>query len=105
MGDGRTVEADLAAIRRGEAGNHHQGGRLSGAGGAEQADELARRNVQRERRDNLRAPVGLAEAVDLQARAHLCPLLSPIETEVRSPRRAEAEASPRSARRSHHTIS
>ncbi len=41
-----TFEADLAAGRKLEAGQHHQAGRLAGAGRAEQRQELALIDVQ-----------------------------------------------------------
>ena len=45
---GSLVDVDLAGGRDFEPGQHHQRRRLAGAGGTEQGDELAGRDVERD---------------------------------------------------------
>ncbi len=61
--DRPAIQQDLAGRRRFEAGQHHQGGRLAGARGAQQREELAAPDVEIElAHDELHAVVGLLDA-------------------------------------------
>ncbi len=66
-GDGLAVPVDLAAGGLGEAGEHAQQGGFAGAGGAEQRDDLSRRDGEVGRRDDLDAVLARLRIIFLNA--------------------------------------
>ena len=63
------VDVDLAGGRDLEPGQHHQRRRLARAGGPEQRDELAGRDIERDVVDRDHGAVSLLDAVEDDARA------------------------------------
>jgi hypothetical protein len=68
-GDRLRVDEDLAGARPLEPGDQHQRGRLAGAGGAEEGDELACGDVEVEGGDGAVRPVAFGDAGEPHARA------------------------------------
>ena len=67
--DVAAVDRDAPGIELDEAGDRHQRRRLAGAAEAEQGDELARRDVERDIVDRDEIAVALAEMADLDGGA------------------------------------
>jgi len=70
VGDVASLERDAAAVRMVEAADHVEDGRLAGAVGADDRQDLALLGLERHPRHGLHAAERLGRLADLEERAH-----------------------------------